>query len=85
MDTRNVIKTFIISNFLKGDKSITFRDDSFFIEEGIIDSIGVLELTAFIEETFHFRVEDEELVPENFDSINNLVVYVNSKLTDKRS
>ena len=84
MDTRNVIKTFVINNFLKGDKSITLRNDSLFIEEGIIDSLGVLELAAFIEETFHFRVEDEELVPENLDSIDNLVVYVNSKLADNK-
>jgi acyl carrier protein len=80
MDTRNVIKPFIINNFLKGDKSITLRDDSLFIEDGIIDSVGVLELVAFIEETFGFRVEDEELIPENLDSINRLVTYVELKL-----
>jgi acyl carrier protein len=80
MDKRNVIKKFIISSFLKGEKSITLRDDSLFIEEGIIDSIGVLELVAFIEETFGVRVEDEELIPENLDSINRLVTYVESKL-----
>ncbi len=85
MDTRNVIKTFIINNFLKGDKSIVLRDDSLFIEEGIIDSVGVLELVAFIEETFDFRVEDEELVPENLDSVEKLVVYVKSKLAAIKS
>jgi len=85
MDTKNVIKTFIINNFLKGDKSITLRDDSLFIEEGIIDSVGVLELVAFIEETFGFRVEDEELIPENLDSIDKLVTYVESKLAVTKS
>ncbi len=50
MDTKNVIKTSIINNFLKGDKSIALRDDSCFIEEGIIDSVGVLELIAFLED-----------------------------------
>ncbi len=80
MDTRSLIKTFVINNFLKGDKSNSLRDDSLFIEEEIIDSVGVLELVAFIEETFDFRVEDEELVPENLDSIDRLVTYVESKL-----
>jgi acyl carrier protein len=84
MDTRNEIKKFVISNFLKGDKSIALRDDSLFIEEGIIDSVGVLELVAFIEEIFGFRVEDEEMVPENLDSIEKLVVYVSSKLTTNK-
>jgi acyl carrier protein len=42
--------------------------------------VGVLELVAFIEETFSFRVEDEELVPENLDSVDKLVIYINSKL-----
>ena len=80
MDTRNVIKSFIINHFLKGDKSINLRGDTLFIEEGIIDSVGVLELVAFIEETFGFRVEDEELTPENLDSINRLVTYVGLKI-----
>jgi len=79
VDTKNVIKTFINNHFLKGDKSIIFQDDSLFIDTGIIDSVGVLELVAFIEETFGFRVEDEELIPENLDSINRLVTYVKSK------
>ena len=80
MSTKSLIKAFVIANFLKGDKLAALRDDSLFIEEGIIDSVGVLELVAFIEETFNFRVEDEELVPENLDSIARLVKYVERKL-----
>jgi acyl carrier protein len=80
MDIKKTIKEFITSHFLKGDKSITLRDDSSFLEDGIIDSVGILELVAFIEESYGFHVEDEELVPENLDSVEKLVVYVNSKL-----
>lgn len=79
MDTKNIFKTFINNHFLKGAKSIALHDDTLFIDAGIIDSVGVLELVAFIEETFGFRVEDEELIPENLDSINRLVTYVKSK------
>jgi len=55
------------------------RDDDSFLEKGIIDSTGVLELVAFIEENFGIKVEDEELIPENLDSIDNLVTFINSK------
>jgi acyl carrier protein len=49
------------------------------LQEGIIDSTGVLELVMFVEETFGFTVEDEEIVPENFDSVERLARYVRSK------
>ena len=84
-DIKEKIGTFIVDNFLKGDQSKTFEDDDSFLEEGIIDSVGVLELVAFLEETFSFRVEDEEIIPANLDSINKLVVYVRSKLTNNNS
>ena len=79
-DTRETIRGFIRQSFLKESRGNNFHDDVSFIDSGIIDSVGVLELVAFIEETFSFRMEDEELVPENLDSVDKLVVYVNSKL-----
>jgi acyl carrier protein len=80
MDTKNIITTFVAEKFMKGKKSLALTDDSSFIESGIIDSLGVLELTAFIEETFSFRVEDDELVPDNLDSINRIVDFITLKL-----
>jgi len=85
MDTRQIIKRFIRENFLKESRQNNFRDDVSFIDGGIIDSVGVLELVAFLEETFQFRVEDEELVPENLDSVDKLVTYVNLKLAISKS
>lgn len=85
MDIKEIIREFIANNFLKGDKSKTFDDDDSFLEEGIIDSVGVVDLVLFIEETFNFRVEDEEIIPANLDSVNKLVVYVRSKLTSNNS
>jgi acyl carrier protein len=55
------------------------RDVSF-LEEGIMDSTGVLELVMFVEETFHVTVEDEEIVPENFDSVSRLAAYIRRKI-----
>ncbi len=80
MDTKATIRGFVVECFLRGDDSVGLLDDTSFIEDGIIDSLGVLELAAFLEETYGFRVEDEELIPENLDSIDRLVDYANSKL-----
>ena len=56
-------------------------DDESMLEKGIIDSTGVLELVAFIESTFEIKVEDEELIPENLDSIKNIVSFLEIKLS----
>lgn len=73
------LKAFIIDKFLLGDDSKTLNDDDSFLERGIIDSTGVLELVSFIEETFNIKVEDEELVPDNLDSLDNLTSYMKKK------
>jgi len=73
------IKTFIQDNFLLGDKNRAIKEDESFLQSGIIDSTGVLELVNFIEETYNIKVEDEELIPENLDSINNLIAYIKRK------
>ena len=85
MDIKAIVKEFIISNFLKGSEFTKLVDDASFLEEGIIDSVGVMELVAFLETTFHFRIDDEEIVPENLDSINKLVAFVQSKLSNNKS
>jgi len=77
-DIRAEIRDFIIENFLFG-KADGLQDNTSFLEEGIIDSTGVLELVSFLEEEFSMDVDDEELVPENLDSINNVVIYVEKK------
>jgi len=77
-DIKTTIKQFIIDNFLFGDDD-GLADDTSFLEEGIIDSTGMLELITFLEETFSIQLDDEELVPENLDSINNLINFLSKK------
>lgn len=72
------VREFIINNFMFGS-SEGIRDDTSFLGEGIIDSTGVLELVTFLEETFDIKVEDEELIPENLDSVENLVDFLKRK------
>ena len=83
MDIKETIRAFILNYFLAGDKSRTVGDEDSFLENGLIDSTGVLELVAFIEETFDIRIEDEELIPENLDTTNRLITYIQSKLEVK--
>lgn len=73
------IKGYILENFLYGGSSDQIADDDSFLEKGIIDSTGILELVAFVEETFIVKVADEDLVPENMDSINRLGEFILSK------
>jgi acyl carrier protein len=78
-DTKKKIKNFVIENFLFGDAN-GLEDDTSFLEEGIIDSTGVLELVTYLEEDFQISVSDDELIPENLDSINNVAAFVNRKM-----
>ena len=75
---KEVIKKFIIENYMFGDGE-GLEEDMSFLDEGIIDSTGVLELVTFLENEFAIKVADEDLVPENLDSINKLGAYVNRK------
>jgi acyl carrier protein len=73
------IREFIVENFLFGNDD-GLQNDTSFLEEGIIDSTGVLELVTFLEETYEIQVEDDELIPENLDSIDNVAAYVERKM-----
>lgn len=74
------IQGYIARNLLFSDGEFDLGDDVSFLEEGIIDSLGVLELVAFIEKQFGVGVADDELVPDNFDSVNSLTSFVCRKL-----
>jgi len=77
-DVKNKIRTFIIENYLFGDDE-GLEEATSFLDEGIIDSTGILELIDFISEEFSIIVEDEELIPENLDSINNVAAFISRK------
>lgn len=78
METTEAIREFIRTTFLFGSSN-HFSDDDSFMENGIIDSTGVLELVSFVEGRFDIDVKDDELVPENFDSTSKLAEYVARK------
>ena len=79
MGNSSKVREFVVENFLFGDGE-ALKDDTSFMEEGIIDSTGILELVFFLEETFSISVEDDELVPENMDSLTSISGFLNRKL-----
>ena len=79
MDTRNDIKTFILDNFMLGRDQEELKDGISLLDMGIIDSTGILELVEFVEKSYGIKVDDHELVPENLDSIDNLVAFIGRK------
>ncbi len=78
-ETRDKIRAFIVENFLFGSEN-GLTDNTSFLDEGIIDSTGILELVNYLEEEFGIAVEDEELIPENLDSIKNVTEYLERKM-----
>ena len=75
------IRAFIFSNFLFDADQGALENDASSLEQGIIDSTGVLELVEWLEETFSIKVEDDELIPGNLDSVNRLGQFIARKTT----
>lgn len=73
------LRRYIVDKLLFGRTDTVVNGDSSFLESGLIDSTGVLELVAFLEEQFHIKVEDEDLIPANLDSIDALTRFVERK------
>jgi len=72
------VRRFVRDNFLFGQEP-TFSDGDSFLDQGIVDSTGVLELVTFLEDEYQITIKDEELIPENLDSIDNVVRFVQLK------
>jgi acyl carrier protein len=79
LDIHTQIKNFITDNFMMGRDPEELTDSVSLLELGIIDSTGVLELVSFLEETYKITIEDDELIPENLDTIDRMYSYINRK------
>jgi acyl carrier protein len=77
MDIKTQNRSYTSKNLLYSDNGFNYTDDVSFLEEGIIDSIGVMELVSFVEEKFNVPVRDQDVTPDNFDSINRLADFIN--------
>lgn len=72
------IREFVTTNFYVADPT-SLKDSDSLLDSGVIDSTGVLEIIAFIEETFGLTVEDAEMLPENLDSVEHISAFVTRK------
>jgi len=73
------IREFIATNLLYSKEGFNYADDASLLREGIIDSLGVVELVTFLQSRFGLKVEQSEVRPENFDSVAKLAAYVRRK------
>ena len=79
-EMRGEIRRFVIDSFLFGKDGGALSNDDSFLEKGIIDSTGILELIEFLEERYRVKVADEDLLPENLDSVNRVARFVSRKV-----
>jgi len=74
------IRDFVAKTFLYSDQGFPYPDDASFLEEGVIDSLGIMEMVSFVEKQFGISVADAEILPGNFDSVEQLSRYVGGKM-----
>jgi acyl carrier protein len=79
MTVESQIKDYIARNLLFSDNGFQYGDDASFLDEGIVDSVGVMELVAFVEESFGIKVNDSEVTPDHFDSVSKLAAFIQNK------
>ena len=79
------MRRFVVENFMFGQEGDGLTSDQSFLDSGIIDSTGVLELLGFIEQKYAISVDDHELVPDNLDSIDRVASFVERKLNGRKS
>jgi acyl carrier protein len=80
-DIKQEIRDFITENLVYSENGIAYADDASLLENGVLDSFGVMEVIAFVEEGYDVNVEDREIVPDNFDSVESIAAYVTRKTT----
>ena len=79
MSVKQQVRDYILENYLFTDDQSELVDNDSFLEKGILDSTGILEVIYFIEEEFDIKVKDEEMIPENLDSVERIVAFVGKK------
>jgi acyl carrier protein len=79
-DIKDRVRAYIVENFVMGSSKFVLNDTDSFMGKHVVDSTGFLELVTFIEDSWGFTVEDDEMIPENLDSLANIEAFVNRKL-----
>lgn len=83
MEIEQKIKSYIAQNLIFSGDDFKYPEDASFLDEGIVDSLGVMELVSFVEDQFGVGVDDQDITPDNFDSVVKLAAYIRGKLNGK--
>ena len=83
MPNEEKLRKYVLENYLFTDDESELNNNDSFLDLGIIDSTGIMEVVLFIEMEFDIEVDDEDLLPENLDTINNLVKYIATRQAAK--
>ncbi|HUS64312.1 MAG TPA: acyl carrier protein [Kofleriaceae bacterium] len=78
-DIKQTVKAYIVDTMLMGADGSDIADDTSFLERSLLDSTGVLELVSFLQDTYKIEIEDQELTPENLDSLDRIAAFVTAK------
>lgn len=73
------LRQYILENFLFTDDQTSLSNSASLLEAGIIDSTGILDIIFFLEQAFGIKIEDEEMIPDNLESVNNIINFVIGK------
>jgi len=79
MDIENRIRDYVATHLLFSPSGYPYPDDASFLKEGIVDSIGVMELVTFVQSSFGITVDPVDIVPEHFDSVSRLAAFVRKR------
>jgi len=79
MSIENKIREFVLKNYLFTTEASALASEASFMQNGVMDSTGILELIMFLHDEFGIDVHDDEMIPENLDSVNNVVAFVTQK------
>lgn len=80
MDEKKIaLRRFVLENYLFTEDEGALKDDDSFLDNGILDSMGVLELISFLEEELSTSVEGDEVTPDNLDSINKVLAFIETR------
>ncbi len=74
------LRQFVVENFLYGENEEEFSNDDSFLEKGLVDSMGILTLVSHVQEKYGISIADQELIPENWDTVRRIAEFVHSKL-----
>jgi len=79
MANKQIVKNFIQSELVKDKARSSLQDNDNLIEAGVIDSLGIMKLVTYLEETFSISISDDELIPDNFETIDAISAFLVSK------